>query len=401
MWLYSIQLLTPLSSSIIIYCSIINILSVLILACVFCHMSFVQKDGSRLQRHCQQLQVPVSSRNYRYGLFGSPLPRSLSAFETDDISNVVKVEKRAKGKSIGCIGSSVDNAANFGIKDQSQVLSLSRPNAKRVVDTTSWNGSRKQPQRRNSARLAKVCTPESYSLPSTHIQPASCSVQRKTSDAQSDAKTQGRVVLESASDCDESRSVGHTSASNLRAGNALEDAGERASRSDWRNSAVTNATATAAESNGNRSSGTQSTASVEGSGSMQSAGDAAKSILNETIVIEDKHLVTAVPKPVREPIISAALNHDVLNAASGKLAPRRKSDPKHGQLKSGTSRLQLPTSKKQKNLSSVSAVCRGTLSVPDQSSSSSSNMSSHPEETKARTSTTHCTRLAIPKPGTF
>ena len=132
---------------------------------------------------------------------------------------------------------------------------------------------------------------------------------------------------------------------------------------------------------------------------MQSAGDAAKSILNETIVIEDKHLVTAVPKPVREPIISAALNHDVPNAASGKLAPRRKSDPKREQLKSGTSRLQLPTSKKQKNLSS--AVCRGTLSVPDQSSSSSSNMSSHPEETKARTSMTHCTGLAIPKPGTF
>ena len=245
MWLYSIRLSTPLSSSIIIYRSIINILSVLILACVVCHMSFVQKDGPRLQHHCQQLQVPVGSRNYRYGLFGSPLPRSVSAFETDDSSNVIKVEKRVKGKSIGCIGSSVDNAANFGIKDQSQVLSLSRPNAKRVVDTTSWNGSRKQPQRRNSARLAKVCMPELYSLPSTHIQPASCSVQRQTSDAQSDAETQGRVVLGSASDCDESRSVGHTSASNLPAGIALEDAGERASHSDRRK---TNATATAAES---------------------------------------------------------------------------------------------------------------------------------------------------------
>jgi len=50
-----------------------------------------QKDGPRLQHHCHQLQVPVSSRNYRYGLFGSPLPHLLSTFEMDDNSNIVRV----------------------------------------------------------------------------------------------------------------------------------------------------------------------------------------------------------------------------------------------------------------------------------------------------------------------
>ena len=119
---------------------------------------------------------------------------------------------------------------------------------------------------------------------------------------------------------------------------------------------------------------------MDGSGSMQSAGDAAKSILNETVVIEDKRLVTTVPKPMREPVVSAALNHAVPNAASGKLAPPRKSalgipDPKRGQLKPGTSRLQLHGSKKQKNLSSVSTGCRRTSSIPDQSSLSSSHIS--------------------------
>jgi len=365
-------------------------------------------------------------------------PHRLSAVELDDNGNMkfaVGMEKQAREKMTGYIRSSlrssVNNTVNLGSEntfsldsDGLSLMSSSNSTVKYTATMTqgsrlmsAWNGDANLlPERQNSVQPARSMR-KSCSFPTTLTQLGSASVQRKSSTCGdqsevADEQTMAGAVLPQSSVNNKSQSemVLQPPALNVNAEIASEVAKESARHSALKTSGERNVIGITTKSNAHRVRRTRNAASTKTDGSKQSTSSGARNVANEMIVIENSQPAMSVSlnsevRPSCESTVDNDSNQTGINGTSSKLEQSRKPAsgiPYCGSSKLSTSRIPAGSKKRDNSLkvsgNTFTTQASGSRASRLSMTSSSSNISSQPTDTKARASVSDSTRLGIPKP---
>jgi len=370
-------------------------------------------------------QISVSTRHC-----GDQQPFQLSEDEDGGTRFIVKMEQQMNQLIRYSLPSSVDSMMSFGSENalstnrcQSQatschkllVESVRKPSRNSVTMSPYSEDKKPLSERLNSARKSR----RSYSLSSTQAQPVSFKSQPdgdppEVSCGQTEASaalsqnvliTEGaNVVIEGQSGVTVQQAVARPSVSKLSAGLAGKTIGRKNCRPVRRNSLV----ADGRKSNARPPSNITSMEAVI-SEELTGNGEKDKNRLNDTIVLDDKHLTSAVSSSVVGPSSKqvAASKGGGVNVASGKSVQLRNlssnvPDSKFGSLTTGIA----VKSRRQENLSSVhgnpsNALSSGSndpLCLPSRPSMSSSSSHGVDRQSRMKPSQASTSRLSIPKP---
>jgi len=378
------------------------------------------------------LHVPQMSMSARH--CGDQQPFQLSEDEDGGTRFIVKMEQQMNQLIRYSLPLSVDSMMSFGSENalstnrcQSQatschkllVESVRKPSRNSVTMSPYSEDKKPLSERLNSARKTR----RSYSLSSTQAQPVSLSVQCKSqpdgdppevSCGQTEASaalsqnvliTAGAIgVIEGQSGVTVQQAVARPAVSKLSAGLAGKTIGRKNCRPVRRNSLV----ADGRKSNARRPSNTTSMEAVI-SEELTGNGEKDKNRLNDTIVLDDKHLTSAISSSVVGPSSKqvAASKGGGVNVASGKSVQLRNSssivpDSKFGSLTTGIAF----KSRRQENRSSVhgnpsNALSSGSndpLCLPSRPSMSSSSSHDVDRQSRMKPSQASTSRLSVPKP---